>query len=106
MNTGNCHIHQRHKAASLSPCIFEYVYFARPDFIMDGISVYESRLKMGRKPAYNIMSKYPDHDIDVVIPIPDTSRTSALQAAYIFGRPYREGFIKNRYIARTIIMPG
>jgi amidophosphoribosyltransferase len=73
---------------------------------MDGISVYESRLKMGEKLAYQIMDRYPDHDIDVVIPIPDTSRTSALQAAYILGRPYREGFIKNRYIARTFIMPG
>lgn len=89
-----------------SPCIFEYVYFARPDSIMDGISVYESRLKMGEKLAYQIMERYPDHDIDVVIPIPDTSRTSAVQAAYILGRPYREGFIKNRYIARTFIMPG
>jgi amidophosphoribosyltransferase len=89
-----------------APCIFEYVYFARPDSIMDGISVYESRLKMGEKLAYQIMEKYPDHDIDVVIPIPDTSRTSALQAAYTLGRPYREGFIKNRYIARTFIMPG
>ncbi|KAL9180102.1 hypothetical protein ACHAXT_008072 [Thalassiosira profunda] len=90
----------------LAPCIFEYVYFARPDSIMDGISVYESRLKMGEKLAYQIMDRYPDHDIDVVIPIPDTSRTSAVQAAYILGRPYREGFIKNRYIARTFIMPG
>lgn len=91
---------------SLTPCIFEHVYFARPDSIMDGISVYESRLKMGEKLAYQIIEKYPDHDIDVVIPIPDTSRTSAVQAAYILGRPYREGFIKNRYIARTFIMPG
>eukprot|EP00956_Cyclotella_meneghiniana_P036885 scaffold131791_cov61-Cyclotella_meneghiniana.AAC.2 len=89
-----------------APCIFEYVYFARPDSIMDGISVYESRLKMGEKLAYQIMDRYPNHDIDVVIPIPDTSRTSAVQAAYILGRPYREGFIKNRYIARTFIMPG
>eukprot|EP00970_Alexandrium_tamarense_P013122 scaffold3259_cov201-Alexandrium_tamarense.AAC.6 len=89
-----------------APCIFEYVYFARPDSIMDGISVYESRLKMGEKLAYQIMERYPEHDIDVVIPIPDTSRTSAVQAAYILGRPYREGFIKNRYIARTFIMPG
>mmetsp|Transcript_12846 Transcript_12846/g.23087 ORF Transcript_12846/g.23087 Transcript_12846/m.23087 type:complete len:540 (+) Transcript_12846:236-1855(+) len=89
-----------------APCIFEYVYFARPDSIMDGISVYESRLKMGEKLAYNIMERYPEHDIDVVIPIPDTSRTSAVQAAYVLGRPYREGFIKNRYIARTFIMPG
>lgn len=93
---------ERHHA----PCIFEYVYFARPDSIMDGISVYESRLKMGEKLAYQIMERYPEHDIDVVIPIPDTSRTSAVQAAYVLGRPYREGFIKNRYIARTFIMPG
>lgn len=90
----------------LAPCIFEYVYFARPDSIMDGISVYESRLKMGEKLAEQVTERYPDHDIDVVIPIPDTSRTSAVQAAYILGRPYREGFIKNRYIARTFIMPG
>ena len=93
-------------AARCTPCIFEYVYFARPDSIMDGISVYESRLKMGEMLAKKIVRIYPDHDIDVVIPIPDTSRTSALQAAYILGRPFREGFIKNRYIARTFIMPG
>jgi amidophosphoribosyltransferase len=73
---------------------------------MDGVSVYESRLLMGEKLAYKIMDRHPDHDIDVVIPIPDTSRTSALQLAYILGRPFREGFIKNRYIARTFIMPG
>jgi amidophosphoribosyltransferase len=103
---GNCHTRQCHANASLAPCIFEYVYFARPDSIMDGVSVYESRLIMGEKLAHKIMKKHPDHDIDVVIPIPDTSRTSALQAAYILGRPFREGFIKNRYIARTFIMPG
>jgi len=102
---GNCHARQCHRNASLSPCIFEYVYFARPDSIMDGVSVYESRLMMGEKLAHKIMKKHADHDIDVVIPIPDTSRTSALQAAYILGRPFREGFIKNRYIARTFIMP-
>ena len=106
MQTGNCHTRQCARDHTFAPCIFEYVYFARPDSIMDGVSVYESRLKMGEKLAYNIMKKFPDHDIDVVIPIPDTSRTSALQAAYILGRPYREGFIKNRYIARTFIMPG
>ena len=73
---------------------------------MDGVSVYESRLKMGEKLAQKIERKYPDHDIDVVIPIPDTSRTSALQLAYKIGKPFQEGFIKNRYIARTFIMPG
>jgi len=102
---GNCHARQCRRNASLSPCIFEYVYFARPDSIMDGVSVYESRLMMGEKLAQKIMKNHADHDIDVVIPIPDTSRTSALQAAYILGRPFREGFIKNRYIARTFIMP-
>jgi amidophosphoribosyltransferase len=103
---GNCHTRQCHANASMAPCIFEYVYFARPDSIMDGISVYESRLMMGEKLAHKIMKTHPDHDIDVVIPIPDTSRTSALQSAYHLGRPFREGFIKNRYIARTFIMPG
>jgi amidophosphoribosyltransferase len=102
---GNCYTKQCVEAKA-SPCIFEYVYFARPDSIMDGVSVYESRLLMGEKLAYKIMEKHADHDIDVVIPIPDTSRTSALQLAYILGRPFREGFIKNRYIARTFIMPG
>lgn len=103
---GNCYARQCHTNVSLSPCIFEYVYFARPDSIMDGVSVYETRLLMGEKLAKKIMRKHPDHDIDVVIPIPDTSRTSALQAAYILARPFREGYIKNRYIARTFIMPG
>jgi amidophosphoribosyltransferase len=103
---GNCHTRMCHKEPSLSPCIFEYVYFARPDSIMDGVSVYESRLKMGEKLANRIKHIHPDHEIDVVIPIPDTSRTSALQAAYYLNKPFREGFIKNRYIARTFIMPG
>mmetsp|Transcript_12144 Transcript_12144/g.18444 ORF Transcript_12144/g.18444 Transcript_12144/m.18444 type:complete len:579 (-) Transcript_12144:80-1816(-) len=103
---GNCHARQCHINNSFSPCIFEYVYFARPDSIMDGVSVYETRLLMGEKLAYKIMKNHPEHDIDVVIPIPDTSRTSALQAAYVLGRPFREGYIKNRYIARTFIMPG
>jgi amidophosphoribosyltransferase len=103
---GHVHCKSVFPEPKLNPCIFEYVYFARPDSIMDGVSVYQARLNMGQKLAEKIIRLYPDHDIDVVIPIPDTSRTSALQAAYALNKPFREGFIKNRYIARTFIMPG
>ena len=103
---GQLHTRQCAENPAVKPCIFEYVYLARPDSIIDDVSVYKARLRMGEKLADKIRRVRPDHDIDVVIPIPDTSRTSALQMANNLGLKYREGFIKNRYIGRTFIMPG
>jgi amidophosphoribosyltransferase len=103
---GRLHSQQCVATVRHTPCIFEYVYFARPDSIIDNISVYRARMRMGERLADKIHRLHPSHDIDVVIPIPDTSRTSALQMAQKLGIKYREGFTKNRYIGRTFIMPG
>jgi amidophosphoribosyltransferase len=104
--SGNFHARQCAATSELNPCIFEFVYLARPDSVIDGTSVYESRLNMGEQLANKIRGIPEARDIDVVIPIPDSSRPSALQLANTLGLTYREGFVKNRYIGRTFIMPG
>ncbi|MDX9873505.1 MAG: amidophosphoribosyltransferase [Spongiibacteraceae bacterium] len=103
---GRLHSRQCADAPVLSPCIFEHVYFARPDSIMDGVSVYKARLRQGEKLAEKILQEQPDHDIDVIIPIPDSSRVAAQAMAQRLGVKFREGLVKNRYIGRTFIMPG
>lgn len=106
--TARGELHARPCAAEMphAPCIFEYVYFARPDSMIENISVHKARMRMGVTLGEKILRERPDHDIDVVIPIPDTSRDSALEIANVLGVKYREGFIKNRYVGRTFIMPG
>ncbi|HXD84726.1 MAG TPA: amidophosphoribosyltransferase [Rudaea sp.] len=101
-------MHSRHCAEGYphAPCIFEYVYLARPDSMIEDVSVYKARLRMGERLAAKIARLNPDHDIDAVIPIPDTARTAASSLALTLGIPMREGFVKNRYIGRTFIMPG
>jgi amidophosphoribosyltransferase len=102
------HVHTRAcaDAPSLNPCMFEFVYLARPDSVLDGVSVYHARLNMGESLAQRVISTLPPSEIDVVIPIPESSRPSAMQLAHRLGKPYREGFVKNRYVGRTFIMPG
>jgi amidophosphoribosyltransferase len=103
---GVVHARQCAENPTLNPCMFEYVYLARPDSIMDGISVYQARLNMGETLAQRLISTIRPNEIDVVIPIPESSRPSAMQLAQRIGKPYREGFVKNRYVGRTFIMPG
>jgi amidophosphoribosyltransferase len=105
-NAGKLHTEQCNDHPSLNPCMFEFVYLARPDSVMDGISVYQARLNMGETLAQRVISTMPPNEIDVVIPIPESSRPSAMQLAHRIGKPYREGFVKNRYVGRTFIMPG
>jgi amidophosphoribosyltransferase len=103
---GQVHAQQCAEAPTLKPCIFEYVYLARPDSVLDGISVYQARLNLGASLAKRVVSTVPPSEIDVIIPIPESSRPSATQLAHLLGLPYREGFVKNRYVGRTFIMPG
>ncbi|MFG6413851.1 amidophosphoribosyltransferase [Roseateles sp. DC23W] len=104
--SGKLHTEQCNDGPQLSPCMFEFVYLARPDSVIDGISVYQARLNMGETLAQRVISTMPPNEIDVVIPIPESSRPSAMQLAHRIGKPYREGFVKNRYVGRTFIMPG
>jgi amidophosphoribosyltransferase len=103
---GTLHARQCAANPSLNPCMFEFVYLARPDSVMDGVSVYQARLNLGETLAQRVISTMPPSDIDVVVPIPESSRPSAMQLAQRIGKPYREGFVKNRYVGRTFIMPG
>jgi amidophosphoribosyltransferase len=103
---GRLHHAQCAEQPTLNPCMFEFVYLARPDSVMDGVSVYQARLNMGETLAQRVISTMPPSEIDVVIPIPESSRPSAMQLAQKIGKPYREGFVKNRYVGRTFIMPG
>ena len=103
---GQVHAQQCAENPQLKPCIFEFVYLARPDSVLDGISVYQARLNLGETLAKRVISTVPPNEIDVIIPIPESSRPSATQLAHLLGIPYREGFVKNRYVGRTFIMPG
>jgi amidophosphoribosyltransferase len=105
-STRRIHAAQCARAPALYPCIFEFVYLARPDSTIDGISVYQARLNLGETLAKRVLTEIPPGEIDVVIPVPESSRPSAMQLAQAIGRPYREGFVKNRYVGRTFIMPG